>query len=146
MLLYLEHAPRRDAHRGAQDLLHRDRRGCGLNGVATRLLSICNCARIELRGTEVARTYARRAVQLLWEADPRSKTGMVVTFDTAAPLFWPTAAVLLVRELSACRQPPLPSRWHLATARGSENAGAGCVGSRASMARVWAPPARHIAL
>jgi len=94
MLLHLEHAARRDAHRGARDLFHRDRRGRGLHGVATRLLSVRvrNCARIERRGTEVARTHARRAVQRLWEADPRSKTGMVVTFDTAAPLFWPTAA------------------------------------------------------
>jgi len=45
----------------------------------------------------LARIYARRAVQPLWEVDPRSKTRMVVTFDTAGPLFWPTAAVLLAR-------------------------------------------------
>ena len=73
---------------------------------------------------------------------------MVVTFDTAAPLFWPTAAVLLARAERLQTAAFAHSRWHwhLARARGSDNAGAGCIGSRASMARVWAPPARHIAL
>jgi len=109
-LLHFERAARRDAHRGAQDLLHRVRRGrvAYTCDVATRLLNVHNCARVERRGTEVARTYARRAVQPLWEADPRSETGMVVVFDTAAPLFWPTAVPSFSPELSACRQPPLP--------------------------------------
>ena len=71
---------------------------------------------------------------------------MVVTFDTAAPLFWPTAAVLLAQAERLQTAAFAHSRWHLATARRSENAVAGCVGSRASMARVWAPPARLIAL
>ena len=91
MLLHFEHAAWRDAHRGAQDLLHSDRRG----RVA------CTWRRNPPQRTQlragIAPTYARRAVQPLWEANPRSKTGMVGTFDTAAPLFWPTAVVLLAR-------------------------------------------------
>jgi len=92
MLLYLEHAARRDAHRGARDLLHRDRRG----RVAYTRHRNPPSQHTQLRAG-LARTYARRAVQPLWEANPRSKTGMVMTFNTAAPLFGPTAAILLAR-------------------------------------------------
>jgi len=91
MLLHLKHAARRDAHRGARDLLHCDRRG------RVAYIYMASQPAFSAYATARGRTGARRAVQLLWEADPRSKTDMVVTFDTAAPLFWPTAAVLLAR-------------------------------------------------
>jgi len=69
MLLHLEHAARRDAHRGArEDLLHCDRRGRVAYTWRRKPLS----QRTQLRAG-LARTYARCAVQPLWEADPRSK-------------------------------------------------------------------------